>query len=246
MADKESIWSKLNSVTVEKDKKGNFDYVSWTDMWQEINTHYPEIQFEFKEFDHPVHGLMDCMIYPDGSASVHSTVTINGLTHPMWLAVTEHNSKTYKKDWNVVDIANTKMRCLTKNISLFGLGAYVYRGEDIADREAPTAVVKLKPKAKKEEVIEMEDIPQDAPILYEGKAWTTEFFVESFKGTLDSDLKPTTKEGVTEMWQGSKEQFKLLSEHDSIAYDDLIKLLAKTKADLPNREITTEENENGK
>ena len=189
---------------------------------------------------------MDCMIYPDGSASVHSTVTINGLTHPMWLAVTEHNSKTYKKDWNVVDIANTKMRCLTKNISLFGLGAYVYRGEDIADREAPTAVVKLKPKAKKEEVIEMEDIPQDAPILYEGKAWTTEFFVESFKGTLDSDLKPTTKEGVTEMWQGSKEQFKLLSEHDSIAYDDLIKLLAKTKADLPNREITTEENENGK
>ena len=243
---KESIWSKLNSVTVEKDKKGQFDYVSWTDMWQEIHLHYPEIQFEFKEFDHPVHGLMDCMIYPDGSASVHSTVTINGLTHPMWLAVTEHNSKTYKKDWNVVDIANTKMRCLTKNISLFGLGAYVYRGEDIADREAPTAVVKLKPKAKKEEVIEMEDIPQDAPILYEGKAWTTEFFVDSFKGTLDSDLKPTTKEGVTEMWQGSKEQFKLLSEHDSIAYDDLIKLLAKTKADLPNREITTEENENGK
>ena len=245
MADKESIWSKLNSVTVEKDKKGQFDYVSWTDMWQEIHLHYPEIQFEFKEFDHPVHGLMDCMVYPNGTASVHSKVTIDGLTHPMWLAITDFNNRA-KKDWDVVDVANTKMRCLVKNISLFGLGAHVYRGEDIADREAPTAVVKLKPKAKKEEVIEMEDIPQDAPILYEGKPWTTEFFVDSFKGTLVSDFKPTTKEGVTEMWQGAKEQFKLLSEHDSIAYDDLIKLLAKTKADLPSREITTEENKDEK
>ena len=245
MANKESIWSKLNSVTVEKEKKGRFNYLSWTDMWQEIHLHYPEIQFEFKEFDHPVHGLMDCMIYPDGSASVHCTVTIEGLTHPMWLAVTDHNNDA-KKTWDVVDIANTKMRCLVKCVSLFGLGAHVYRGEEIADREAPKTEAKPKPKAKKEEVIEMEDIPQDAPILYEGKAWTTEFFVESFKGILKSDLAPTTKEGVIELYNGSKSQFLLLQEHDSNSYDEMLKLLAKTKADLPSREITTEENKDEK
>ena len=35
-------------------------------------------------------------------------------------------------------------------------------------------------------------------------------------------------------------------EHDLNSYDEMLKLLAKTKADLPSREITTEENENGK
>jgi|TARA_R110000803_G_scaffold128617_2_gene196069 hypothetical protein len=238
---KESIWSKLNSVTVEKDKKGQFDYVSWTDMWQEINTHFPEIQFEFQQFEHPIHGIMDCMVYPNGTASVHSKVTIDGLTHPMWLAITDFNNRA-KKDWDVVDVANTKMRCLVKNISLFGLGAHVYRGEDIADREAPKTVVKLKP--KKEQVVEIEEVAQEESILHEGKLWTTDFFVESFKAILESKLAPTTKESLLELYNGSKSQFVLLEKHDSKAYDEILNLLAKTKADLPSKDTTTEENIN--
>ena len=115
------------------------------------------------EIDHPVHGLMDCMVYPNGTASVHSKVTIDGLTHPMWLAITDFNNRA-KKDWDVVDVANTKMRCLTKCISMFGLGAHVYRGEELEDREPveeipvvedkPKAKPKAKAKPKKEEIVE--------------------------------------------------------------------------------------------
>lgn len=147
MSDKyKSIWETLNKVSMDKikDKKGKFDYLSWTDMWQEIQKYFPEIDYEFKEFEHPQHGLMDCMVYPDGSASVHCTVTIQGVQRSMWLAVTDFNNNA-KKDWNVVDVANTKMRCLTKCISMFGLGAHIYRGEDLVDRDAkPTKSVDVK------------------------------------------------------------------------------------------------------
>ena len=238
MASKESIWSKLNSVTVEKEKKGQFDYVSWTDMWQEINTHYPEIQFEFQQFDHPVHGVMDCMIYPNGTASVHSTVTIDGLTHPMWLAITAFNNKA-KKDWDVVDVANTKMRCLTKNISMFGLGSHVYRGEDIADREAPTTEPKPKPKpkpkAKKEEVIDVEDVPQEEPILYEGKPFNPELFVKSFKEVL-SAFPVETQEGLLEQFNKHKEQFALVKEHNQELHEETMKFLGAEKNKLPKKE----------
>ena len=135
-ANYKEIWETLNKVSMDKikDKKGKFDYLSWTDMWQEIQKYFPEVDYEFREFDNPTHGLMDCMVYPDGSASVHCTVTIQGVSRSMWLAVTDYNNNA-KKDWNVVDVANTKMRCLTKCMSMFGLGAHIYRGEDLVDRE---------------------------------------------------------------------------------------------------------------
>ena len=47
MSDKyKSIWETLNKVSMDKikDKKGKFDYLSWTDMWQEIQKYFPETQ----------------------------------------------------------------------------------------------------------------------------------------------------------------------------------------------------------
>jgi len=153
-ANYKEIWETLNKVSMDKikDKKGKFDYLSWTDMWQEIHKYFPEVDYEFKEFDNPIHGLMDCMIYPDGSASVHCTVTIKGVTRSMWLAITDFNNNA-KKDWNVVDVANTKMRCLTKCMSMFGLGAHIYRGEDLADRVNTVVVNTAKPVITKTEFI---------------------------------------------------------------------------------------------
>lgn len=138
------IWETLNQVSMDKikDKKGKFDYLSWTDMWQEIHKYFPEVDYEFKEFNHPTYGVMDCLVYPDGSASVHCTVTIRNVSRSMWLAITDYNNNA-KKDWNVVDVANTKMRCLTKCMSMFGLGAHIYRGEDLSDRENTKPVVKV-------------------------------------------------------------------------------------------------------
>jgi hypothetical protein len=240
VASKESVWSKLNSVTVEKEKKGKFDYISWTDMWQEINTHYPDIQYEFKTFDHPTHGVMDCMVYPDGTASVHSTVTIEGLTHSMWLAVTDHNNQA-KKNWGVVDIANTKMRCLTKNISMFGLGSHVYRGEDIADRVEPKAQAKPKPTPKKQEAVSVEDVPQEEPLLFEGEPFEPKFFVTKFLDTL-KEFPVETKSQLDDMYKKHSQQFKLVQSHAPKLYEDTVEFFKSLKEQLP--ESTTEGEKN--
>ena len=253
--DYKEIWDTLNKVSMdkEKEKKGNLDYLSWQVMWEEIHKHFPEIDYVFHEFDNPVHGTLDCMVYPSGSATVHCTVTIKGVSRSMWLAVTEHNSKTAKKDWDAVDIANTKMRCLTKCISMFGLGAHVYRGEELEDREEPEEempVVEDKPKAKakpkKEEIVEETEEVEEDVILFNGKPWTPEFFLDSLKSSLkafppesakafdeminDKDKEDKTKSGI------NKTQLLLVKKHDRDAYDEFVVFLTGVKEKLIEEE----------
>ena len=232
MASKESVWQKLNNLPVPKKKKGDFDYASWTDMWQAVNDNCPDVQYEFLTFDNPVHGEMDCLIYPDGTASVHSKVTIDGITHPMWLPITEHNSKTPKKEWTSVDIANTKMRCLTKNISMFGLGSHIYRGEDLEDREAPKKQTKQKPASAKQEAVAVEDIPQEEPVLYEGELFEPQYFVTKFLDTL-KEFPVETKSQLDDMYKKHSQQFKLVQTHAPKLYEDTVEFFKKLKEELP-------------
>jgi hypothetical protein len=53
------------------------------------------------------------------------------------------------------DINKTLMRCLTKNLAMFGLGLYIYAGEDLPENNEPAPVAKPAPKkatAKKAEL----------------------------------------------------------------------------------------------
>ena len=83
---------------------------------------------------------------------VFTEVTVDDLTHSMWLPVMDSKNKamkltpytyqvwdSYKKVYvektvqaaTMFDINKTLMRCLVKNLAMFGLGLYVYAGEDI-------------------------------------------------------------------------------------------------------------------
>ena len=82
---------------------------------------------------------------------VFTTVTIEELTHEMWLPVMDGANKAmknkpytydtrYKKGVVVeaatmFDINKTIMRCLAKNLAMFGLGLYIYAGEDLPESE---------------------------------------------------------------------------------------------------------------
>ena len=76
----------------------------------------------------------------------YTRVTIKGVTHEMWLPVMDsHNDamlaeartvKTRNGEYTVpactmFDVNKTIMRCLTKNLAMFGLGLYIYAGEDL-------------------------------------------------------------------------------------------------------------------
>ena len=82
---------------------------------------------------------------------VYTNVTIDGITHMMWLPVMDgankamknkpytYNTKSGEKTVEAAtmfDVNKTIMRCLVKNLAMFGLGLYIYAGEDLPEVEA--------------------------------------------------------------------------------------------------------------
>jgi len=133
----QEIWNKLSKIDVSehKKKRGQFDYLPWNVAISTIMEHYPNVTYDFLHYTDSNGMVKDYIVYPDGSCSVECVVNIGDNTKKMWLAVTDFNNKPIKNP-SCVDIANTKMRCLTKCIATgFGLGFYIYKGEGLPQEE---------------------------------------------------------------------------------------------------------------
>ena len=150
MKDNNNYFNDLFGVDVtnkvEKKQSGNttLSYLSWAWAWAEVKKRYPNAEYKihrYGEDNAPYH-------YDKGLGYMVSTeVTINDITHEMWLPVMNHSNKAmkdhvytydtkYKKDIEVeqasmFDINTAIMRCLVKNIGMHGLGLHIYAGEDI-------------------------------------------------------------------------------------------------------------------
>ena len=133
----QEIWNKLSTIDVNKhtEKKGQFTYLGWNFAISTIMEHYPDVNYDFLHYTDGNGMVKDYIVYPDGSCSVECVVNIGDNTKKMWLAVTDFNNKPIKNP-SCVDIANTKMRCLTKCIATgFGLGFYIFKGENTPQEE---------------------------------------------------------------------------------------------------------------
>ena len=128
------IWKTLSEVNVNNDKerKGRFDYLSWADAWKHVQQNTEDATYQ----------LHDDVVYPDNSREVRCSVTIDGVTHMMWLAVMDNTNRAIKNP-DARAINDARMRCLVKAIAMHGLGLYIYAGEDLPDVN-PTAT---KPKS---------------------------------------------------------------------------------------------------
>ena len=117
-----SVWQTLSSINVNDhtESKGNLTYLSWAWAWAVTKQHYPDACYTFH--DNEVHS--------DGTMTVHCDVIIDELAHEMWLPVMDHRNKAVENP-NAFQINTAKMRCLTKGLSMHGLGAYIYDGEDL-------------------------------------------------------------------------------------------------------------------
>ena len=117
-----SVWKTLSSINVNEhtERKGNLTYLSWAWAWAVTKQHYPDATYSFQESE----------IHADGTMTVHCTVTIDELSHEMWLPVMDHRNNAVANP-NAFQINTAKMRCLTKGLSMHGLGAYIYAGEDL-------------------------------------------------------------------------------------------------------------------
>jgi len=144
-----------------KQGKTTLTYLSWTWAWAEVKKRYPDASYSIERFIQPDGTFLPYMYDQNTGFMVMTSVTIEGLTHEMWLPVMDGANKamkavpyTYKvKDysngkWNggytektvepatMFDVNKTIMRCLTKNLAMFGLGLYIYAGEDLPEGEA--------------------------------------------------------------------------------------------------------------
>ena len=169
------VFDELYAVNVndrtEKKQTGNatLTYLSWAWAWAEVKKRYPDANYTIWKNDHGLPYVYD----PNTGYMCYTTVTINGITHEMWLPVMDGANKAMKaepykymvknpkfryakkdKDGKyydsygneqpeyltkscdaatMFDVNKTVMRCLTKNLAMFGLGLYIYAGEDLPE-----------------------------------------------------------------------------------------------------------------
>lgn len=147
MDKKKSVFERLSAINVNEhvEKKKDLTYLSWAWAWAVTKRECPDATYKIlpTEYDDAL-GFM-----------VHTEVTIEGETLGMWLPVMDGANKsmlktsyTYSTRYGdkqvdaatTFDINKTLMRCLVKNLAMFGLGIYIYAGEDLPEAEttAPT------------------------------------------------------------------------------------------------------------
>ena len=151
------IWNTLSKVDVSKhtEDRGGLTYLSWAWAWGVMMEHYPDLEVKWHG-QRDEHGIMqDITVYPGGSSMVNCSVTIGDVTREMWLPVMDYRHKAIANA-DSRSISDARMRCLTKCFALFGLGHYIYAGEDtpkassngvVPEIEAPT--LQPEPVAKK-------------------------------------------------------------------------------------------------
>lgn len=142
------------NVSKYTEKKNGLTYLSWTYAWKEFKKNYPQATYHVTHWD-------GAPYYYDENLGYMCETTVDngdGTVHSMWLPVMDGANKaqkavpyTYKvkkyedRQWTgkyeektvepatMFDINTTIMRCLVKNIAMFGLGLYIYSGEDLPE-----------------------------------------------------------------------------------------------------------------
>lgn len=128
----ENVFSELSKVDVSSkiEKKGNLSYLSWAYAWGELQKKYPEATYTIEKFDNNLPYVHD-----EGTGyMVFTNVTVGGTTREMMLPVMDNRNKALKAA-TMFDINKAIMRCLVKNIAMFGLGLNIYAGEDLPTSE---------------------------------------------------------------------------------------------------------------
>lgn len=139
------------SEHIEKLEQNNItlSYLSWAWAFDTIQQMLP-ISYKVKHFTDLAGNEQPYMFDKNTGYMVETEMTILGVTKGMWLPVMDSNNRAMKDEAytvtfksgrnvsvqpaNMFDVNKTIMRCLVKNVSLFGLGLYIYAGEDLPEK----------------------------------------------------------------------------------------------------------------
>lgn len=160
------IWNTLSAIDVskhtEKRRQGSIElsYLSWANAWAYAMAHYPELTVKWHGMTDKDGVTRDVTTYEDGSCSVCCSITIGEVKREMWLPVMDYRNNaiigTVGADGRPTGpdaraISDAKQRCLVKCLAAYGLGHYLYSGEDVPPNISVEQIVEapVKPKKKK-------------------------------------------------------------------------------------------------
>jgi hypothetical protein len=108
-------------VSEHLEKKGKFNYISWSWAVDTLLQQDPTATWEYKE---PVQFGETLMVF--------CSVTAFGKTMTAQLPVLDFSNKAMKNP-DAMAVNTAMQRCLAKAIALHGIGLYIYSGEDLPD-----------------------------------------------------------------------------------------------------------------
>lgn len=221
MATAQEIWATLSKIDVSDhtEAKGNLTYLSWAWAWGILKDHYPEAHYKFKMFHRADGTETDVMIYDDASCSVHCMVEIGAEYEEMWLPVMDYKNNAIKNP-DARAISDAKMRCLTKCIGVFGLGHYIYAGEDLP-REPDTD----KKPAKQAKKIETTKKSQEQ----ETTAGSNNTIIDTYE-VFAAGCR--TLPELRDFWASNKDELSLMESEKPKLYSKILQVFSTKKEQL--------------
>jgi hypothetical protein len=121
------------NVNNHTEKKNNLTYLSWAWAWAEALKADASATYKVEMFGDK------CFMDINGTAMVFVTVTMFGKPMTCQLPVMDYRNKAILNP-DAFAVNTAIMRCMTKALSLHGLGLYIYAGEDLPEGDSASDV----------------------------------------------------------------------------------------------------------
>ena len=182
------VWDNMSKIDCsgQVEKKNGLSYLSWAWAWGITMEHYPYAQYE----------MLPNEVLADDTVIVWCKVTIGHLERSMWLAVMDFKNKPIARP-SSTHVANSRMRCLTKCLSMFGLGHYIYAGEDLP--------VDAKPEPVQDKAV---DDGENSFGSEEEAVKAAEFFMQTVESMHSDSI-----ESLAEAWSANKKLIDTFDRH---------------------------------
>ena len=148
------------NVNGHVEKKNGLSYLSWAWAWAEALKADPKATFKVEMFGDK------CYMEINGTAMVWVTVTMFDKPMSCQLPVMDFRNKAIPNP-DAFAVNTAIMRCMTKALSLHGLGLYIYAGDDLP--EEPKKIITTPNQGAQDNVSEqdMEELRDLADLLNE-------------------------------------------------------------------------------
>jgi len=219
---------KIN-VNDHTEKKNNLTYLSWAWAWAEALKADPTAFFEVKTFMWDQYTEMPYMNV-NGTAMVWVTVTMFGQPRTCMLPVMDHRNKPILTP-DAFQVNTAIVRCMTKAVSLHGLGLYIYAGEDLPEEEVstPAPVEKTAPKPKV--------FKANQPTEWDNSNESRKLFVE---GMIEWTSHCSSVAGLNSYWKSNELQLESLKETHPPLYEEVLNCFKALKTKLNQTEKPNE------